>query len=160
MTTTFKELRSDELFEAANSVWQTVLGFSLQRQGPPSNNEAGATFYTAWVGMSDVQHYAIYAVSDRAHICHAAAIMFDKNPERIDETDLRDALGELVNQIAGALINQNVLRSETGLPHIRAQGDNLPFCQQLICATEAWCNQHHIYFAVCRYNGEWIVPEC
>ncbi len=158
MTHTLRDLRADDLFAAASTVWKTVLNRTLSDDGQIPTDSEGSTFYTAWVAMSDVQHYAIYAVCGRQLAREAAAIMFAKEDERIDDADMRDALGEIVNQIAGALIQQNRLPSETGLPHIRPQGDTLPFCQQLVCATQAWCGPYHVYFAVCRYNGEWIVP--
>jgi len=159
MTHTLHELREYDLFQAADVVWRTVLGLPLTCGNSTSPAATGAACYTAWVAISDLQRYAIYAVCDRQVIRQAAAIMFGDGGAQVEDGDLRDALGELANQIAGELTKQNLLPAETGLPHIERQGQMLPYCQKLICAVRASCESGELYFAVCHYSGELVNNE-
>lgn len=142
----------DELFAAAQRVWNSVLELPLRMGASVKDEMPGMQHYTVWIEMAEKQHYALYAVCDQPMVDHAASRMFDKLIAQLTDADRQDALGELLNIVAGELGHLTEQSVDQGVPVYSEKATHPPYCQRLVCAIEANSEGDHVYFALCSYS--------
>ena len=91
-------LETDQLAEAVRSVWSTTLGLAVEPVGNTTEVEEGLV---GSVGISGKWQGAITMQLPPGLARRAAAAMFMTDVEQTTTEELNDALGELVNQVAG-----------------------------------------------------------
>lgn len=155
------DITVEELYVAASGVWAQMLQMPLL-PGPPTRDHMPAVqHYRARIELDDHEHYALYAVCDKAMLDAAAQRMFGLPLHELDDGLRQDALGELVNIVAAELSKGNLEVVQQGLPVFSAGAPARGLRQHLLCALEAHCGTDHIYLALCSYrvqaNG--LMPE-
>ncbi|MHC4263973.1 MAG: chemotaxis protein CheX [Planctomycetota bacterium] len=95
---THLELEAEQLVEAVRSVWMTTLGLDVADTGDDPALDAP---FTGSVGISGRWQGAITMQLPSGLARRAAAAMFMIDEETTTSDEMQDALGELVNQVAG-----------------------------------------------------------
>ncbi len=98
------------LIQVACDVCGTMLGISLS---PPACSTPDGPRWVASVQISGEADVLVELETDRTVAMRFACCMFSMDPLEIEETDLRDALGEVVNMIGGNV--KGVLSGECNL---------------------------------------------
>ena len=91
-------LEADQIAEAVQAVWNTTLGLEVE---PAAALPADASALTGSVGISGRWQGAITLRLPKGLARQAAAAMFMTAEGETSPEELSDALGELVNQVAG-----------------------------------------------------------
>ncbi len=91
-----------QIREIVRSVWSTQLGLDLDLE-PGHAASIPPPLMTAAVHISGDLSFGVRMVAGRDLVRRAAAVMFDRDPDRLEVADERDVLGELTNIIAGNL---------------------------------------------------------
>jgi len=93
------QLTDPQLAAIMDSLWTSVLGFSLDRA--PVQEELEGPFLTGCVHFTGSWAGALTIASPEPFVRKAAAIMFGMEPSDVAPQEMYDALGELANVAGG-----------------------------------------------------------
>ena len=105
------------IMEVAANVWNTILGRALF-QSDAGTGEASGTQLSARVDIRGAWNGSIYLTCTEELARVSAACMFTVPPEELEKDDIPDALGELVNIVAGNLKAMLPAPAELSLPQV------------------------------------------
>lgn len=137
---------SDLLVQLATPIWESVLGMSAAARPHddlrtlPAELVARVDIRGAWCG-------SVFLAASHQFARHAAARMFSSTDAAIDETDLRDALGELANMVAGAAKSVLPEPSRLTIPVVRqadASASNLYASGRLLTQVSFQCGEGRV----------------
>jgi chemotaxis protein CheX len=111
----------DDVAETVLSVWETLFDFPLNRLGgdPSAPPDRGVT---ALVQLEGAWQGAVMLQCSTTLAEELTALMFNTDATPIDE-DVRDALGELANMVAGNIKTVLTQPSNLGLPVVAFGND-------------------------------------
>lgn len=94
-------INQDQIVEIAGNVWSSFLGMSLSEVATPPADAGHSA--TATVHISGGWNGSVVLSCSVVLAKRAAAAMFQVGEENLDDTEVADAFGELVNIIGGNL---------------------------------------------------------
>ncbi len=96
-------LSTGDLFEILELVWSTQLGLELENGQPPGITPSlpPEGLMTGIVQISGEFSGAVHLICSRGVVRTAAGKMFSVAEGKLEDDDLRDALGELTNMVGG-----------------------------------------------------------
>jgi chemotaxis protein CheX len=100
----FVDLSVDVLYEAAESIWSSMLELEIERDnGLPAIPFDGDRLLAGQVIIQGSWRGCVLLVCPRAVARKAAAAMFEIPPPTITDTELRDTVGELTHMLGSNL---------------------------------------------------------
>lgn len=163
MTTTTTTIDHDQIVEIAGSVWASLLGLTLREPDgsePPTTHVGHST--TASVQISGSWNGSVILSCSTALASRAAAAMFQAGEDDLDDGEVADAFGELVNIIGGNLKCLLPEPSGLSLPTVSQGAAHVVTVPgaELVNHVELVCDGHHLSIAVwSRRDGERHAPH-
>ena len=109
-------INEEQIVEIAGSVWSSILGMTL-REVATSPDDGGQPA-TATVHISGTWNGSVILSCSRALVRRAAAAMFEIGEDDLEDGEVADAFGELVNIIGGNLKSLLPEPSQLSLPTV------------------------------------------
>ncbi len=144
-------IKHEQIIEIAESVWSSFLGLSLHEvdvstsTGPDSGHDASATVHISgsWNGSVILSCSAAFAR-------RCAVTMFQIVDEDLDDAEVADAFGELVNMIGGNLKGLLPEPSQLSLPTVTQGGSHVVTIPgaRLLDQVELECDGDRLHIAV------------
>jgi CheY-specific phosphatase CheX len=113
----------DELDQTTTLVWSTMVGLPLRRVNGPSTPGPGTNGHvTGLVNLEGAYEGALMVNCSMTLAARLASVMFATDTEA-DASDIRDAVGELANMVAGNIKAVLPHPSQIGLPVVAFGND-------------------------------------
>ena len=133
---------AEEIYQVTRQVWVPMLSFDLKLNGSTPMAPSDAHSYACTISLNgDWKGGVVLLFEDRLAQAAAKHIFGIEEGEELPPEDIRDAVGELTNQVGGLVKSKLAPQSLLSLPTI-AEGMNLmvdiPNCKQIgIAAMES-----------------------
>ena len=141
------QLTQAALQEIAESIWSSFLELELQQATDDAGLAAGADLLTGQVALQGDWQGFLTLVCAKPIARKAAAAMFNIAPVRLDDTELRDTVGELTHILAGNLKSLLPAPCRLSLPVV-TEGYNVPINEKTIVKILLHCEDHLLQITV------------
>jgi len=122
------EITEDDLFDIVQSVWTTVVDIELDKVAPGDVPEIDDELICAWMELSGGWEGGILLTCQESLAMHAAAVMYEVDPDMLGEDAMHDTVGELANMIAGSTKPMLPDDAQMGQPQIVEESELPPAC--------------------------------
>jgi hypothetical protein len=109
------------LVQLMTSVWETILQLPILAREDYNGNavrSGGLSLVTGRIQIAGAWEGTVAMTAPRCFAAKCAAIMHEREPETLSETEVRDGWGELVNMVGGNLKALVPPVSRLGLPTV------------------------------------------
>ncbi len=114
--------KEDDLAEVTEMVWNASLGMEAQRAGSAALD--GHELLVGRVDLNGAYNGAILIECPQGLVRLAAGVLFFMEPDDASDDDMRDAIGEIANVIAGNARGLFEHGTTIGLPVVDSNLDN------------------------------------
>lgn len=123
-----------EIREIATSVWETMLGLSIE----DTAQQAAESYVTSFVQISGAWQGAVAVELSLRLARVSAAALFGKDESELKDDEIKDAVGEIANVIGGNFKALVPGPSVLSLPiHVRGRANGLPAAKTGLVHAEA-----------------------
>ena len=135
------QLTQAALHEIAESLWSSFLESELQRATDDAGLATRADLLTGQVALHGDWQGSLTLVCAKPIARKAAAAMFNIAPVHLDDTELRDTVGELTHILAGNLKSLLPAPCHLSLPVV-TEGYNVPINEKTVVKISLQCEDH------------------
>ena len=112
------EIDTGTLHELASDIWSSMLGIPLETGSPGIGSLGTERALTGCVQITGGWAGAVTVRCSTASAGRFAAVMFGCDPETLADEEVRDALGELTNMLAGSVKGLVPDECQLGIPAV------------------------------------------
>ncbi len=109
-------LTADMISEITLETWEAILAEAGSRLSPKASRPGEEI--TGYVDIADAWRGNIGLTCSLAAAKHAASIMFDMDESELGQSEINDAIGELVNIVGGNIKALLPAPAEMSIPHV------------------------------------------
>ncbi len=129
-----ESVSAEEIYQVTRQVWVPMLSFDLKLNGSAPMAPSDAHSYACTISLNGDWKGGVVLLFQDSLAQAAAQHIFGIDDEEPEGEDIRDAVGELTNQVGGLVKSKLAPQSLLSLPTI-AEGMNLrvdiPNCKQI-----------------------------
>ncbi len=107
-----------QIWEITEEVWTSMLGLSLKPMVEPIMDDEGAASITACIQITGAWSGAVTIECSGRLARRATSLMFEMEPDEPGSEEIRDAVGELANMVAGGIKKIVPNPSQISLPTV------------------------------------------
>jgi len=146
------EIDAVTLSSLATDIWSSMLGIDLQPGSADVAELSGERTLTGCVQITGGWAGAVTIRCATAAAARFAAVMFGCEPETLSDEEVRDALGELTNMLAGSVKGMFPEECQLGIPAVADGLDYMLFVPKGKVLTKADLDHEHDAVEVLVYE--------